>query len=143
MRKTSIMKKSNLIALMLLAVWAHLFSLPVSGKEVELNCKTQKGKNVIYLINNNPPSVKDTDDGSDYQVLLFSPTKLVFKKEININLGVKYFNSEFTYTIDRTNLNYQVNQKNYTNADNLPKTGAGGDNYTGKCSIVPRKPVAF
>jgi hypothetical protein len=135
-------KVFKLLPFVLIAMSAQIFSLPVSGKEVELNCKTEKGRNVIYLINSNPQSVKDTKDGSDYEVLLFSPTKLVFKKEIDINLA-KYFSSTFTYTIDRTNLNYQVNQKNYTNADNLPKTAEGGDNYTGKCSVIPRKPVAF
>jgi len=137
------MKISNLVALMLIALSANLIALPINAKEVELNCKTQKGKNVSYLINSNPQSVKDGENGSDYEVLLFSPTKLVFKKEIKISLGSKYFDTEFTYTIDRTNLNYQVNQKSYTNASTLPKTGEGGDNYIGKCSVVPRKPVAF
>ena len=137
------MEISKFVALILIALSANLIVLPINAKEVELNCKTQKGKNVIYLINNNPQSVKDGEDGSDYEILLFSPTKLVFKKEIKINLGSKYFDTEFTYTIDRTNLNYQVKQKSYTNASNLPKTGEGGDNYTGKCSIIPRKPVAF
>lgn len=137
------MKKSKLIALMLIILSANLITLPIDAKEVELNCKTQKGKNVTYLINSNQKLVKDGENGYDYEVLLFSPTKLVFKKEIKINLGAKYFDTEFTYTIDRTNLNYQVNQKSYTNASNLPKTGESGDNYTGKCSVIPRKPVAF
>ena len=137
------MEISKFVALILIALSANLIVLPINAKEVELNCKTQKGKNVTYLINNNPQSVKDGEDGSDYEILLFSPTKLVFKKEIKIEFGSKYFDTEFTFTIGRTNLNYQVNQKSYTNASNLPKTGEGGDNYTGKCSIIPRKPVAF
>lgn len=143
MRLIRNMKISKFVALVLITLSANLIALPINAKEVELNCKTQKGKNVIYLINNNPQSVKDGKDGSDYEVLLFSPTKLVFKKEIKINLGSKYFDTEFTYAIDRTNLDYKVNQKSYTNASNLPKTGEGGDNYIGKCSIIPRKPVAF
>lgn len=137
------MEISKFVALVLIALLSNLIALPVNAKEVELNCKTQKGKNVIYLINNNPQSVKDGTDGSNYEILLFSPTKLVFKKEIKLNLGSKYFDSKFTYTIDRTNLNYQVNLKSYTDASNLPKTGEGGDTYTGKCSVIPRKPVAF
>ena len=143
MKSIKIMKNSKFVALMLISLSLNLFALPINAKEVELNCKTQKGKNVTYLINNNPQSVKDGEDGSNYEVLLFSPTKLIFKKEIMIILGSKYFDTEFTFTIGRTNLNYQVNQKSYTNASNLPKTGESGDTYTGKCSVIRRKPVAF
>jgi len=137
------MKISKFVALVLIALSANLICLPVNAKEVELSCKTQKGKNATYLINNNPQLVKDGEKGFAYEVLLFSPTKLVFKKEIKLELGPKYFDTEFTYTIDRTNLAYQVNVKSYTNSSDLPKTGEGGDNYTGKCSLIPRKPVAF
>ena len=137
------MKILKFAALVLIALSSNLITLPVNAKEVELSCKTQKGKRHTYLINNNPQSVKDGEDGSNYEVLLFSPTKLVFKKEIKIDLGAKYFYTEFTHTIDRTNLTYQINIKNNTNASDLPKTGEGGDNYIGKCSVIPRKPVAF
>ena len=84
MKLIKTMEISKFVALILIALSANLIVLPINAKEVELNCKTQKGKNVTYLINNNPQSVKDGEDGSDYEILLFSPTKLVFKKEIKI-----------------------------------------------------------
>jgi hypothetical protein len=143
MKQIKNMKKSKLIALVLIFISAYCISLPINAKEVELNCKTQKGKNVTYLINKNSQSVKNGEDGSNYEVLLFSPTKLVFKKEIKIDLGENYFHSTFTYSINRNNLSYQVNQSNYTNIKDLPKEEKEDAVYNGKCSIVPRKPVAF
>ncbi len=143
MRLIRTMKISNFVALVLIALSSNLIALPINAIEVELTCKTQKGKNVTYLINKNPQSVKDGEDGSLYEVLLFSPTKLVFKKEIKIDMGENYLYSTFTYSINRNNLSYQVNQSNYTNIKDLPKVGKEDAVYNGKCSVVPRKPVAF
>ena len=141
--KLEIMKNSKLIPLLLIVLTGCQFSQPTDWKEIELNCKTEKGGEGTFLINKNPPSVKETKTGLSYKVLVFSPSKLVFKSESSTEVFPHLYRSEFTYTIDRTDLKYQVNLKNFSTDDKYPKTGKDGDNIPGKCSVVPQKSVAF
>ncbi len=114
----------------------------VSAKEIELSCKTTSGKSVPYQVITSPPSIKDTRDGEKYEVVVFSQSKLVFRKKLNINLGGgEYYDTEFLYSINRSNLDYQVSIKTSTNGEKLKPSGDG--TYIGKCVVTPKKPVIF
>jgi hypothetical protein len=136
------MRKDRLISFLIALISAITISSPASAKDVEVSCKTNTGKTTSYLITTKPQSVRNSNDGEKYEILVFSPTKLVFKKNISIDLGATYYDTDFTYTINRSNLDYQVSIRTSTNSEKLKNSAADGT-FTGKCRILPVRPVAF
>jgi len=132
--------KSAALKVAALSVFAQITA--ASAKEIELNCKTTSGTSVPYQIVTSPPSIKDTRDGERYEIVVFSQSKLVFKKKISINLGATYYDTEFLHTINRSNLDYQVSIRTYTNSDKLKSSSTDGT-FIGKCVVNPKKPVIF
>jgi len=132
--------KSAVLKVAALSVFAQINA--ASAKEIELNCKTTSGTSVPFQIITSPPSIKDTRDGERYDIVVFSQSKLVFKKKISINLGATYYDTEFLHTINRSNLDYQVSIRTYTNSDKLKSSSTDGT-FIGKCVVNPKKPVIF
>lgn len=119
-------------------------SRPQDWKEIQLNCKTQTGGSASFLINKYPPSVKDADSVlTDYQILVFSPSKIIFRSESKTESFPHIYRSEFTFAIDRNNLNYQVNLKTFSTNKKYPGTSENGVTVAGKCSIDDGKSAEF
>lgn len=122
-----------------------LTSLPVTGEEIKVTCKTTHSrKSKSFSISNDPPEVIGTVDFHYYDVIAYTPTKLVFRQDIDHRSEGKYLVMEITHTINRTNLSYQENVRIYSNWDEGGlNTGPDGHNYTGKCYVDSRNLVLF
>ena len=122
-----------------------LTSVQVTGEEIKLTCKTTHSRQARYFsISNDPPEVIGTDDFHYYDVITYTPTKLVFGQDIDERSEGKYLVMEITHTIDRVNLSYQENVRIYSNWDEGGlNTGPDGHNYNGKCSVDSRKSITY
>ena len=159
-----------LFTLILLVISVYLPNSSAFGKEIEFNCKTEKGRITGYVINTNPPSVKSTNirmtytknpysvksriDDTKFKIVEFSPTKFVFKVEyrhIPKNPAKNYkqiHNMTGGYGEDywEEEFIYSINRENlsyqltHRKDTNIIEMKEQDWNGFGKCYIVPPKP---
>lgn len=136
------MRKRRYNAIFAAAITTTLLTTPSQAKEVTLRCKTDKGRDVSYLINTDPPSVKGIENGEEYKVMLFAPTKIIFKHISTLQLADVIMKTEWIYTIDRNTLAYTAAHNVETNSQSFRESFPSGT-ASGKCGIMPKKRVLF